>query len=168
MRETHWQAVRSKWGTLLVRPGRHAFTLIEVLVVVVLMAILAAVAMAPAAAWIEESIESAAASNVHSLRSAIDRYEVDHGGTLPRITFLALPQLTSSTNANGAIGSGPQFPFGPYIVGEIPENPFNTSRLVIGTLESPPASLENRFGWVYNPTTGEVWAGRKRTRGICP
>jgi general secretion pathway protein G len=68
--------------------------------------------------------------------------------------------MVAATNAQGQIGPpGPDFPYGPYIVGTIPPNPFTLSRnitLYTGT-GTPSASGASDAGWIYNPTTGSIW-----------
>ena len=168
MSSVPWRNLRTNRDGTPARRDTRAFTLIEVLIVIVLMAILATVAIVPSAGWVEQSRESAAATDVRVLRSAIQRYELDHGGKLPQVILLSLPQLTFSTNAAGTIGTGPLFPYGPYVQDKIPQNPLNGSRLVVATAQAPPANLDNCTGWVYNPNTGQIWAGQKKTPGICP
>ena len=71
-----------------------------------------------------------------------------------------LEQLSKPTNQGGQIGTaGPSYPYGPYIQTQLPANPFsglNTVKLDNGT-GVPSATAGNGGGWIYRPSTGEVW-----------
>jgi prepilin-type N-terminal cleavage/methylation domain-containing protein len=60
-------------------PSRHAFTLIELLIVVSILGILAAIVVPRFAAGRQEATEAALATNVRSIRVQITRYMADHG-----------------------------------------------------------------------------------------
>src|SRR5947209_665807 len=109
------------------------FTLIEILIVVVIMAVLAATIIPQFSSSTTDAKTSTLQFNLHTLRSLIELYKLDHGGTVPSLTGNALPQLTSATDSSGNIGaSGPSFPHGPYIQ-NMPANPFDNHKDVITT-----------------------------------
>ena len=111
---------------------RKAFTLIEVLIVVVIMAVLAATIIPQFSSSTEDAKNSQLSFNVHTLRSQIELYKVHHGGTYPAITSNDLPQLTNATNAAGETGSpGDAYPYGPYVDAALPNNPFNDLNTVV-------------------------------------
>src|SRR5215211_4939264 len=93
------------------RNRQSGFTLIEVLIVVVIMAVLAATIIPQFSSSANDAKESSAKFNLHSLRSQIELYKIHHNGTLP--TAAIVNQLTQSTDATGAIGTGTSFPYGP-------------------------------------------------------
>ena len=134
---------------------RSGFTLIEVLIVVVIMAVLAATIIPQFAASTKDAKDSSLLFNMHTLRSQIELYKIHHSA-YPAITAGALPQLTSATNISGTPGAaGDAFPFGPYISDELPNNPYNNDNTVVagdGT-----ARVGTTGGWQYNATTGDVW-----------
>src|SRR5262245_44990541 len=106
---------------------RSAFTLIEVLIVVVIMAILAATIIPQFTDSTKDAKASTATFNLHTLRAQIELYRTQHSGLLPSAT---LEELTQSTNESGADGAaGPSFPYGPYIR-EIPANPFTNVKTI--------------------------------------
>lgn len=134
---------------------RKAFTLIEVLIVVVIMAILAATIIPQFSSSTEDAKESSVSFNTHTLRSQIELYKVHHGGNYPTITASDLPQLTSATDLTGATGaSGPAFPYGPYVDGELPNNPMNDLNTVVA---GTGAAGDGTTGWQYDATTGGIW-----------
>ena len=142
-------------------PRRNAFSLIEVLIVVVIMAILAAT-MIPLfndSTW--DAKQSALRANIHLLHTYAEAYRIYHSGSYPAITNNDLPQLTSATSADGTIGpSGPDFPFGPYVTQQLPPNPFDGSRKVTPVAragEKPTGVVGVLGGWQYDASNGFVW-----------
>jgi general secretion pathway protein G len=145
------------------RAKRKGFSLIEVLMVVVTLAIIAGVVLPQVGSALDDAKHSAMLSHLHELSNAIQRYRVDHDGFPPDLlSARGLPQLTSKTNRDGDTGTGPEFVYGPYMIGGIPENPLNRSRLVFQVNTAPPANLQSRVGWAYHPDSGQIWAGLYR------
>jgi general secretion pathway protein G len=135
---------------------RSAFTLIEVLIVVVIMAILAATIIPQFTDSTKDAKASTAVFNLHTLRSQIELYRTQHAGLAPTGTLV---ELTQSTNESGTAGSGAGFPYGPYIR-EIPANPFTNLKDVKVIATTPAAAgdlTSGGGGWIYNATTGGIW-----------
>lgn len=137
---------------------RQGFTLIEVLIVVVIMAVLAATIIPQFTASTEDAKESALKFNLHTMRNQIELYKVHHSGDLPTITGTELPQLTSSTDATGTIGTGVNYPYGPYILNALPVNPYNNKNTVVAATAVPPTAEAADAGWQYDAATGQMWA----------
>jgi general secretion pathway protein G len=139
---------------------RHrGFTLIEVLIVVVIMAVLAATIIPQFSSSTKDAQSSTVKFNAHTLRSQIELYKAHHLGTFPTIQNDSLPQLTSSTEVGGTIGTaGPSYPFGPYLE-EIPANPFNNLKTVgaVATAGTVPTKGTGTTGWQYDVTTGNIY-----------
>ena len=131
------------------------FTLVEVLIVIVIMAILAATIIPQFSDAGKDAKESNLKFNLHTLRSQIALYRAQHDGRVPNQDD-DLAQLSSKTTVNGTIDATGVF--GPY-VSQIPENPFNASQTVAITAADPPgdADVTADDGWLYNTTTGEIW-----------
>ncbi|MCU0877504.1 MAG: type II secretion system GspH family protein [Pirellulaceae bacterium] len=139
--------------------ARRGFSLVEVLMVIVVLAIMAGVVIPQVSGTVGDAKRSAALANLNVLTNAIERYRIDHNGAAPDlVTARRLPQLTSRTNAAGDVGTGAEHIYGPYLA-ELPENPLSDSQNVYTVVTVPPASLDLRVGWVYHVETGQVWAG---------
>ncbi len=142
------------------RRPRKAFTLIEVLIVVVVMAILAGLVLPQFADSMSDAKKSTLKHNVHVLESQIGLYYSTHLGKYPAIQNGSLPQLVNATNAEGEIGvPGPGYPYGPYI-DRVPPNPYDQSNLVSPVArpgEKPKAATGSLKGWQYDATTGGIW-----------
>lgn len=61
---------------------KKGFTLLEVLIVVIIIGVLASIALPQYTATIEKSKSAEAATNVGSLRTALDRYWYQNGATV--------------------------------------------------------------------------------------
>lgn len=62
-----------------VRPSRSAFTLIELLLVIAILAVLAAIVVPKFSGRTEQAREAAAKTQIASFGSALDAFEVDNG-----------------------------------------------------------------------------------------
>ena len=131
------------------------FTLVEVLIVVVIMAVLAATIIPQFADSTTDAKVSTLKFNLHTLRSQIELYRTHHDGKLPSATLI---ELTKSTNVSGTQGTGTNFPFGPYLR-TLPDNPFTNVNTVTAITASPATAAQvTDGGWLFNTTTGELWA----------
>lgn len=144
---------------------KSGFTLVELLIVVIILGILAAVVVPQFASSSDEAKEAALVSDLQVLRGAIERYHVQHKdawpGTISGTTNWAnfVTHLTTQTDADGKPGTD----YGPYLRTGIPRNPFNN--LDTGTVGTIPATADGSTGWYYDATTGEI---RANTPGTGP
>lgn len=142
------------------KPVRSAFTLVEVLIVVVIMAVLAAVVIPQFSASTEDAKKSTAEFNISTLRSVVETFKGHHNGLLPAHDNLnkTIPGLVGKTLADGT--TDPAGPYGPYLL-EMPENPFTGQNTVSATTKTSITDTDvtagNTGGWLYNPTTGHVF-----------
>ncbi|HEX3998862.1 MAG TPA: type II secretion system protein [Pirellulales bacterium] len=132
------------------------FTLIEIMIVVVILAVLAATIVPQFSTSISDSKVSAMQTNLQSLRNQIQLYALEHNSTYPTITSGSLPQLTSTTNAAGTVGTGTSYPYGPYVQTQIPINPVDGNSTVTATTVFPPTAQTGAGGWLYDVTTGQI------------
>ncbi len=136
------------------------FTLIEVLLVVVIMAVLAGTIIPRYLGIADDAKASTLNHNLHVLETQLEIYREQHLNCYPTIQANGLPQLTSATNAAGEMGApGPQYPLGPYIL-EAPMNPFDGSKQVtaVAVPGQPPTGVVGTLGgWQYDVTTGTIW-----------
>jgi prepilin-type N-terminal cleavage/methylation domain-containing protein len=137
---------------------RSGFTLIEVLIVVVIMAVLAATIIPQFASSTKDAQTSTVNFNATTLRSQIELYRANHLQAYPTITNYALPQLTSTTDINGNIGTGAAFTYGPYLA-TVPSNPFSNLNTIgpVPTPGTPPTTGDGKYGYVYDVTTGNIY-----------
>jgi prepilin-type N-terminal cleavage/methylation domain-containing protein len=133
------------------RSTRSAFTLVEVLIVVVIMAILAATIIPQFTDSTNDAKAATSKFNLHTMRSQIELYKAHHNGDLPDA---ALAKLTIATDVDGNAGG----PFGPYMR-EIPTNPFTNLNTVTTITSDPaaPSDVTSGGGWLYNATTGGIF-----------
>ena len=138
----------------------RGFTLVEVLIVVVIMSVLAAVVIPQFSASTEDARKSTAEFNVSTMRSVIETYKGQHRGTLPAhdSTDKNFPTLIAKTLATGVID--PAGPYGPYLL-EMPENPYTGNSVVEVTtktsLQAGDVTAGSAGGWLYNTTTGHIF-----------
>jgi len=129
---------------------KAGFTLIEVLIVVVILAVLAATVIPQFTDSTTDAKKSSVLFNLHTLRSQIQLYRAHHEGAVPGTD---LNELTIATDADGTAGG----PFGPYL-SKIPVNNFtNSSTIKVVTADPVTADFNDTDGWLYNATTGEIW-----------
>ena len=130
------------------RPG---FTLVELLIVVVILAILAATIVPQFTDITGDAKDSTGVINLKILRSQIEYYKAQHDGDSPDA---ALANLLIKTDASGAAGTE----FGPYLL-QMPNNPFTNGNKVTATTGDPPAaaSAAGDRGWLYNAALGKIW-----------
>lgn len=121
---------------------RSAFTLIEVLIVVIIMAVLAATIIPQFADSTTDAKQSAVEFNLHTLRSQVELYKMHDGSYPPTLNDL------TSTTADG---------FGPYI-DAVPDNPFNGSSAEAAVGAVPAGPNGTGEGWLYMNSTGQIWA----------
>ena len=151
---------------------RRGFTLVEILIVVVIMGILAAIVVPHFGSTSDDARFTSVLANIQDLRQSIDLYRNQHLGLLPGVvdTFpdtVFAEQLTLPTNVRGdrsaAANQGfgdPNYPLGPYVNNVLPPNPYNGSRKV-RTVSSFPAAAPGGGsvsdpGWVYEITSGRI------------
>ncbi len=133
---------------------RDGFTLVEVLIVVVIMAVLAATIIPQFSDSTKDAKESSVNFNLHTMRSQIQLYKAQHDSSVPSGT---LAELLVSTDSQGTVGTGAAYPYGPYMR-VVPDNPFNNSNTVTVITNSPPEPGDvTGAGWLYNATTGGIW-----------
>jgi general secretion pathway protein G len=147
------------------RSTRTGFTLVEILIVVVIMGILAAIVIPQFSQSSDDARYTSTIQNLQSMRGQVDLYRNQHEGRLPGstsdtnddITFS--DQMTKPTNEAGTTGNfgDTNFPLGPYIHNQLPANPFNGSRKVqnVDTFPATPPGGD-AVGWVYERTSGRM------------
>ncbi len=131
--------------------AQKGFTLVEILIVVVILGILAAIVVPQFTQASTEAKFNSLCSNLQSMRSQIELYKVQHNDNPPtEAAFEA--QMTQTTQidgtASGSKARDADHQFGPYLE-RIPVNPFNN-------LNAVGAADAEDIGWAYDETTGEI------------
>jgi general secretion pathway protein G len=127
---------------------RRAFTLVEILVVVVILGILAAIVVPQFNNATVEAKKGATLDQLVKIRNAVAVYYVRQGNVFPDITAGAgtWGALVATT------GDYLKFP---------PRNKWvqvaHETDIVIGS--GPDPTYDGTHGWIYDPATGTIWAG---------
>ncbi|MBN2590236.1 MAG: type II secretion system protein [Sedimentisphaerales bacterium] len=145
--------------------AKKGFTLVEILIVVVILGILAAIVIPQFTDASTEAKTSSLCSDLQSMRSQIELYKIQHNdnlpGTVSGVTFAQ--SMTGYTLSDGTLAD-PQAPadgvYGPYLQ-KIPSNqfiPVAANQNVVTAAATTPDAPDNSSGWIYNTATGEVRA----------
>ena len=156
---------------------KRGFTLVELLIVVIILAILAAIIIPQFTGATDDANQAAYDTNVANVRAAIDLYRQQHsaypgavtssGGTCVNGTAVTgavgeaafLAQLRNYTNAAGqaCTGTDPnEFKYGPYLKDDLPDNPLGTNNTVtVVTTGVLGLTSGSTGGWRFDSVTGE-------------
>jgi type II secretion system protein G len=131
---------------------KAAFTLVEILIVVAILGIIAAIVLPEFQGHIQQAKEAAAKDNLRILREAIERYAFDHDGVPPGY----LNDDTSQTPSSMRIQV--QLTYNKNYLTKLPENPFNNQFVIHPVEDNDPMSsaLVGNFGWIYKPSTKTI------------
>ena len=137
--------------SLLSVPIVNGFTLVEVLIVLVILGVLAAIVIVKFVGAFAESRENAIQMTLYRVRSQLEIYREQHNSKYPSLANFA-DQMTMATDVNGntALPQTPGFPFGPYFA-QMPINP-NTGTSTISN------GAVGASDWYFNETTGAFHA----------
>jgi general secretion pathway protein G len=150
------------------RKAPKGFTLIEILIVVIILGILAAIVIPQFSSASNDARKSSLASTAQTMRSQIALYRLQHNDTLPGtgasgfVSATFWTQMTTKTDAQGVAyvaASSLSGPFGPYMQ-TIPVNPLAASQAWQSTVtDGTLASTVSATGFVYDYTggTGNFW-----------
>ncbi|MCP4709817.1 MAG: type II secretion system protein [Planctomycetes bacterium] len=166
---------------MLINSKRKGFSLIELVIVIVILGIVAAIAIPRIGSGSRNAGESALTANLASIRNAIDWYYSDHHNSYPGAKADGLgnaadseealvSQLTLYSDADGNCSADKDaaFPYGPYIRGNFPNlsvganNGENTVTMV-NQAEPCTSTPGDGNGWVYNTNTGQIIANADET-----
>lgn len=123
------------------------FTLVEILIVVVILGILAAIVVPK---FTEASVTakgSAVVSQLRTIRVQLDLYKLQHNDDFPTLAEM-FTNLTTNTESDGTAGDGSEDDLGPYLQAT-PANPFTGGATV---------AADNSGDWEYDASTGEIRA----------
>ena len=138
-----------------------AFTLVEILIVVVILGILAAIVIPQFTEASTEAKTSSLVTDLSSVRSQIELYKIQHNDNLPGVpngthtaTIDFEAAMTAGTDIFGEAGTD----YGPYLM-KLPTNQFVDSDVVTaGVVADPPVVTDGTQGWYFNTSTGKFQA----------
>ncbi len=161
------------------RKNETGFTLVEILIVVIILGVLAAVAIPQFSSSTEDAQMSALDMTLTEMRNAIELYYHQHGAVYPgakKITdgssvgtvgdaqtaFNAQMTLYSAKDGKTANTKDATYKYGPYIKrGMLPKNPFNGDNAIIcdiTTGDITTAASSGTGGWKFYVLTGRLIA----------
>ena len=137
---------------------KRAFSLVELMIVVAVLGILAAIVVPRLQEHSVRAKEAVAKDSLRLLRGAIELYAARHGGVPPGYKDDDPGTVPGDSHFNRQV-----IVEGRYL-SEMPENPFNSRQDVrmIGNSEAFPGDPTGGFGWVYQPATKTIrldWPG---------
>ena len=124
---------------------RSAFTLFEVMIVVLVLGILAAIIVPYYANASSDAQDTATHDNLERIRRSLSLYYVKNS---------SFPQITAGSGTWGEL-------LGQEYLRSVPQNLWvggaNATVIVLGS--SPDSAYQTAHGWIYDPATGNVCAG---------
>ena len=154
--------------TAIRRNRKGGFTLVEILIVVIILGILAAIVIPQFTSASQDARKNSLTSQLQTLRSQVELYKLQHLDQLPAglngtagstAAATAWAEMTAKTDNSGAIGTTAAFPFGPYLQAA-PTNPLNgAAAVLIVTADVTPggASGSTADGCIINKSNGKIW-----------
>ncbi len=130
----------------MIRTNKHGFTLVEILIVVVILGILAAIVIPQFSNASQEASVNRIRADLQTMRSQIELYKIQHLGIAPALATFS-DQMTLQTNVAGATGAADST-LGPYLQ-SLPTNAFTMASTVV-------AADSATDGWVYTVAAGNI------------
>jgi len=150
---------------------KSGFTLVEILIVVIILGILAAIVIPQFTEASNDARESSLVSNMQTLRSQFELYKVQHLDVYPWNSGTTdapvldssdntIARLISKSDADGTLNATGTF--GPYMQ-TVPCNPFcNNADPVFAAAPADDGSVD----WVIDINTGAITSGHTAHPGI--
>lgn len=146
-----------------------AFTLIEILIVVIIIGVLTSIVVPQFGGGTRTPRDATLKDCLRYLRTQIQVYRTQHGDIAPgypgddasqapdATTFVA--QMTQFSDAEGRVSSARSrtYGFGPYL-SDMPANPISSQNgiLVVGGSKIPVPDPSQPYGWIYVPQTQQI------------
>ena len=141
------------------RRKSQGFTLVEILIVVIILGILAAIVIPQFTNASNDARQNSVASTLQTMRCQIELYKIQHGDAPPALTSMWTNMLNASdTTGNTVTGAtNTTYPLGPYIQAA-PVNPANGQSGISGGTGAT-------VGWVYSVTGSQYTIQAQDTTG---
>jgi general secretion pathway protein G len=131
--------------------AKSGFTLVEILIVVVILGILAAIVIPQFTEASTEAKNSSLCTDLQTMRSQIELYKIQHNDNPPSLANFAA-QMTGLTDIDGTVVvAGTPNSYGPYLQ-KIPTNQFNDN----DAIDNSGVVGDNGGGWEYVEATGAI------------
>jgi general secretion pathway protein G len=151
--------------------AKSGFTLVEILIVVVILGILAAIVIPQFTEASTEAKLSSLCTDLQTIRSQIELFKVQHNDVAPLLaTFVAQMTTYSDIDGNTNAAKTPVFCYGPYLQ-KIPVNQFNDVKDpsgIHGKLDASGTIGDDGGSWEYNETTGVIHADDSYDKDAVP
>lgn len=118
---------------------RKAFTLVELVVVIMILGILAGVAAPKLLNTSTQATENGLRQTLSVVRDAIELYAAQNSGNLPPCT---------------ATGADFRTALEPYLRGEFPASPYGTTNFNVVPTSGATTTADGTTGWMFNTTDG--------------
>jgi general secretion pathway protein G len=126
---------------------RRAFTLVEILIVVVILGVLSAIVVPQFTNATDDAAVGATRDQLRKLRDAVAIYHIRNS---------AYPTVVAGDGTWGElVSTGGEYLKRPPLNRWIGVD--NGREIIFG--DSPDPAFQVTHGWIYNPLTGDVWAG---------
>ena len=158
-------------GPLSQNYSREGFTLVELLIVVIILAILAAIVVPQFATSTDDAKDAALDSTLANVRDVLDLYFAQHGeypaalrdgGSSANTEAAFISQLSLYTDADGGSTDikDAAHPYGPYLkLPQVPKEPMSNLRTIAlintGSLNMT-ADAGDPGGWKYDSLAGKI------------
>ncbi len=162
----------------MTRNMKRGFTLVEILIVVIILGILAAIVIPQFTNASQDARKSSLTSQLQTIRSQVELYKLQHRDEWPtadgsRTTAWSWTKMTTKTDADGA-ASADANAFGPYLQAD-PVNPIFTGAGLTGDAQKIAAAGVTSVagplvlgaasgattGWVFSTSDGKFYATSK-------
>ncbi len=133
---------------------KKGFTLIEILIVVIILGILAAIVIPQFTNASEDARRTSMRNQLQTMRGTVELYRVEHRDVPPLLVTDGWAVVTAKTDIGGdVVATGT---LGPYLPAPVVNPMTNSSTIVaVGT----GASTSN--GWFYDETTGQFFGANR-------
>ena len=137
------------------------FTLVEILIVVIILGILAAIVIPQFTNASQDARRSSLTAQLQTLRNQIELYRLQHNDALPsNLTTDASTDWTQLTGATDISGSTSGTGYGPYLqaapVNSL--NGFTGVHVITSDANFGDTVGTASCGWVFNTSDGKIWA----------